>query len=151
MENWRQIFGCNQLLWFFPVSWASGHPVGDGVYWVTNQNVLNSQRNNSAGNNRKESERKENTENNRLIMKNDSHQSDSENRSMPQNQNENKENINNQSHSHSSGTHLKYDPDQFNANYGQIDTVVNRKDDNNTLIVHSQDKNKMLKNTLIKK
>lgn len=39
MHNWKQVFGSDVLLWFFPVSFASGHPIGDGIIWPTNPAV----------------------------------------------------------------------------------------------------------------
>jgi len=49
---------------------------------------------------------------------------------------------------------LKFNPDMMkkhdHTNNKNLDTVVNRKDENNTLIVHSQDGRRMLKNTIIK-
>mmetsp|Transcript_30031 Transcript_30031/g.26605 ORF Transcript_30031/g.26605 Transcript_30031/m.26605 type:complete len:270 (+) Transcript_30031:358-1167(+) len=150
MENWRQVFGHNVMLWFFPVSWASGHPVGDGVYWKTNQN---SQTNNSARNASQSESKENNSEDRRLISQNNSHQVDADNsENSLKNKNENKENINKHSQPKSSSQeNLKYDPEKYGQYNNPVDTVVNRKEENNTLIVHSQDKNKMLKNTLIKK
>ena len=34
-ENWRQVFGFNKLLWFFPLVLESGRPDGDGLNWRT--------------------------------------------------------------------------------------------------------------------
>jgi palmitoyltransferase len=36
-NNWYQVFGTNKFLWPFPVFSASGKPLGDGIYWPTNQ------------------------------------------------------------------------------------------------------------------
>lgn len=62
-----------------------------------------------------------------------------------------KENLNQRSqvNEYSSRANLKFNSETFKNGEKNLDTVVNRKDDNNTLIVHSQDKNKMLKNTLM--
>jgi len=151
IENWRQVFGYNKMLWFFPVSWASGHPIGDGVYWPLNQNAPASQRNHSPQNH---SERKENpnSEDKRLIKENNSEGFDPDNSANSfRRDSENKENIHQQPHPQSSSRgHLQYAPGKPSSLDQRIDTVVNRKDDTNTLIVHSQDKNRMLKNTLIK-
>lgn len=151
IENWRQVFGYNKILWFFPVSWASGCPVGDGVYWSTNQNVVNSQRNQSSQN---QSERKENlnSEDKRLIKENNSECFDPDNSGANiRSESENKENIHKQLQQQDVGSgHFQYIAGKPGNSDQPIDTVVNRKDDNNTLIVHSQDKNRMLKNTLLK-
>ena len=37
VENWKQIFGTNPLLYPFPIFCGSGKPVGDGIYWPTIQ------------------------------------------------------------------------------------------------------------------
>lgn len=37
--NIRQIFGANKWLYPFPAFWATGKPVGDGIYWQTMQNI----------------------------------------------------------------------------------------------------------------
>ena len=34
-ENWRQVFGFNKLLWFFPLVLERGRPDGDGLNWRT--------------------------------------------------------------------------------------------------------------------
>ncbi|CAI2372857.1 unnamed protein product [Moneuplotes crassus] len=147
-ENWEQVFGCNKLLWFFPVSWASGHPIGDGVYWRMNPNIAannNSQQNASQASNR------QNSENRRLIGQNDSERNDSSrSENSAKNKNDikaNKENINHQPPD-SGRSEVKNPPEDSDKH---METVVNRKDEKNTLIVHSQDKNRLLKNTLIKK
>lgn len=36
MNNWYQIFGTNKALWPFPIFAGSGKPLGDGIYWPTN-------------------------------------------------------------------------------------------------------------------
>jgi hypothetical protein len=36
-RNLDQIFGTNKLLWAFPVFCGSGKPLGDGIYWVSNE------------------------------------------------------------------------------------------------------------------
>ena len=36
-ENWKQIFGTNPWLYPFPIFCGSGKPVGDGIYWPTQQ------------------------------------------------------------------------------------------------------------------
>lgn len=41
--NWQQVFGTNIWLWPFPVFMGSGKPLGDGIYWETNQRDNNSQ------------------------------------------------------------------------------------------------------------
>lgn len=41
--NWQQVFGTNKWLWPFPVFMGSGKPLGDGIYWETNQRDNNSQ------------------------------------------------------------------------------------------------------------
>lgn len=33
-QNWRQVFGNNPWLWFFPWNGKSGKPAGDGVTWA---------------------------------------------------------------------------------------------------------------------
>ena len=33
--NIKQIFGANKWLYPFPAFWATGKPVGDGIYWQT--------------------------------------------------------------------------------------------------------------------
>lgn len=142
-ENWEQVFGANKLLWFFPISWASGHPIGDGVYWPMNPN-MDHNRSQSIQN----SSARNNSENKRLIDQNDSERPESDGSSgSNQSRNENKENIENPG-LNSVRSHAQYPPVSSD---NRVDTVVNKKDENNTLIVHSQDKNRMLKNTLIKK
>lgn len=37
--NIRQIFGANKWLYPFPAFWATGKPIGDGIYWQTLQNT----------------------------------------------------------------------------------------------------------------
>lgn len=146
MHNWRQVFGYNHLLWFFPVSWASGHPVGDGVYWPINPNYKPPERNGTQTNQNRGSL---NSENKKLMVNNSSHKDDPELSGHSLNSEiVNKENINKQLSSSPSNA-PKYNADIFKNQDKNLETVVNRKD-NNTLIVHSQDKNKMLKNTLIR-
>ena len=36
-KNEEQTFEGNQYLWPFPVFCSSGKPLGDGIYWPTNQ------------------------------------------------------------------------------------------------------------------
>lgn len=150
MYNWRQVFGYNVMLWFFPVSCASGHPVGDGVYWPTNPSfkpAAGDENPPSARQNPVPNRASENSEKQRLVDKSDSHQNLSDNKP---DLNEDKENIDAQGSlksSSSRGSNLKFMNKEFDK---KLDTVVNRKDDNNTLIVHSQDNKRMLKNTLIK-
>ena len=35
IENWRQVFGFNPLLWFIPLALESGKSDGDGINWKT--------------------------------------------------------------------------------------------------------------------
>ena len=35
IENWRQVFGFNTLLWFIPLALESGKSDGDGINWKT--------------------------------------------------------------------------------------------------------------------
>lgn len=81
MHNWRQVFGYNVILWFFPVSWASGHPIGDGVYWQINPDVkVPDKRSSKANQNQNQQDgQSQNSENKRLILDNNSHQVDPEN------------------------------------------------------------------------
>lgn len=151
-HNWIQVFGYNKLLWFFPVSWYSGHPVGDGIYWQINPDIrqANAERQATAeaANSQRNKQANENDQD-KLISKNDSHKELNDD-----NNSENKENISVQ-RSHQVSNSSRDSAQKFNIKAmkeidKKIDTVVNRKDDNNTLIVHSQDNKRMLKNTLIK-
>jgi hypothetical protein len=36
-HNWSQIFGSNKFLWPFPIFLTDGKPIGDGIYWPSNQ------------------------------------------------------------------------------------------------------------------
>lgn len=36
IHNWYQILGTNKFLWPFPIFGGSGKPMGDGIYWPTN-------------------------------------------------------------------------------------------------------------------
>jgi len=33
VNNWRQVFGRNPIMWFFPMTGKSGKPEGNGVSW----------------------------------------------------------------------------------------------------------------------
>ena len=37
LHNFYQVFGTNPWLWPFPAFMGSGKPLGDGIYWPTNQ------------------------------------------------------------------------------------------------------------------
>jgi len=39
-ENWVQVFGENKLLWFLPIHFEEGRPVGDGLVWKTNSKTI---------------------------------------------------------------------------------------------------------------
>jgi hypothetical protein len=146
MHNWRQVFGYNHFLWFFPVSWASGHPVGDGVYWPINPNYRPPERNGTQTNQNRGSGH---SDNKRLILENNSHKDDPElSGHSSSNELANKENIHKQVNNSPRNT-LRFNPEAIKKHDMNFDTVENKKE-NNTLIVHSQDKNKMLKNTLIR-
>ena len=139
-------------MWFFPVSCYAGHPVGDGIYWQINPDIkqANAERQATleAGNSQRNKQGNDNDQE-KLISQNESHKVNNE-----ENNSENKENISVQrSHQISSSSRdsaAKFDLKAMKDMDKKIDTVVNRKDDNNTLIVHSQDNKLMLKNTLIK-
>ena len=153
MHNWRQVFGYNVILWFFPVSWASGHPIGDGIYWQINPDVKVPEKRSSKAQQSQQDQQSQNSENKRLIVENNSHKFEPDNSANNESKrsDDNKENMNQKSqvNENSSRANLQYNSDAFKHFDKNLDTVVNRKDDNNTLIVHSQDKNKMLKNTLL--
>ena len=160
LHNWRQVFGYNQLLWFFPVFCASGHPVGDGVYWPINHEIKARLGQNIGTQSIPAQSQPNNVgESQRILENNDSHKS--ELNDTPVSKNSNKENVDNiqreNGHSYDSkgskdsrDSHIKFDPNFGQNNARNLETVVNRKDGNNTLIVHSQDNRKMLKNTIIK-
>lgn len=88
------MFGHNVVLWFFPINCASGHPVGDGVYWPTNVEVRRGSENihNSSVKQQNQPRQSENSENRHLV---DDMQSD-----HPHNNSEDKENIDNVQRSH---------------------------------------------------
>ena len=44
-ENWEQVFGKNVLLWFLPINLESGKPVGDGIRFQTQSNIISQERN----------------------------------------------------------------------------------------------------------
>jgi hypothetical protein len=36
MDNWKQVFGDDIILWFLPIITEAGRPKGDGLIWKTN-------------------------------------------------------------------------------------------------------------------
>ena len=40
VQNFKQVFGENKLLWFLPINLASGYPNGDGLTWPTKEEVI---------------------------------------------------------------------------------------------------------------
>ena len=160
MHNWRQVFGYNELLWFFPILYASAHPAGDGVYWPTNPEIkkrVDQKNANLASQANAQSQAANNTENQRFIQNNGSEKVDSKD---SKDKSDNKENLDQQPKMHESREHQdsrdsRESHTKFNSNLVKgfdknLDTVANRKDDNNMLIVHSQDTKKFLKNAIIK-
>ena len=47
IKNWEQIFGSNRVLWAIPVFCGSGKPLGDGIYWHSNEGAGEEQQFNS--------------------------------------------------------------------------------------------------------
>ena len=35
-KNFKQVFGLNKILWFFPYNDISGYPMGNGIEWGSN-------------------------------------------------------------------------------------------------------------------
>lgn len=70
IHNWQQVFGSDKLLWFFPVSFASGHPIGDGIIWPTNPAMKQNTGDNNPATSRQNQpgpRSSENSENHRLV------------------------------------------------------------------------------------
>jgi hypothetical protein len=42
LTNWRQVFGANKWLWMLPVERRSGRPVGDGIHWTSDSDLIDS-------------------------------------------------------------------------------------------------------------
>ncbi|CAI2373046.1 unnamed protein product [Moneuplotes crassus] len=142
-ENWEQVFGSNKLLWFFPVSWASGHPMGDGIYWPLASDMLPSSHT-SQQEGSQETKRHE-SENKALMNQHNSVKPDSSRyANSARNLSDNKEN------SYNPNINSDREKVQRPPLESRIDTVIKQKDAN-TLIVHSQDRNQTLKNSLMKK
>ena len=40
-ENFEQVFGKNKIFWFLPVINEQAKPVGDGLLWKVNNDVIN--------------------------------------------------------------------------------------------------------------